>query len=278
MTQTTLFDEATNDEATNSDKKRSCPLCGGGGQVVLEKLSLEDWRIVNCDACNFVYLANPVSYEALVHEHAWERNSVKEDDRRSKDRPTLDNIGKATRFRLGLFRKDKSKLFLDIFKQGRIVDVGCGSGISLPRPLQPYGIEISRDLAKHADEAMKKRGGRCIHASAIEGLKECEDEYFDGVLLRSFLEHETNPLVLLQEAHRVLKSSGVTYVRVPNYASLNRLLMGQKWCGFRYPDHVNYFTPSTLAEMCRKSGFKMKLLNPLTIWTDDNIKAVLSKA
>lgn len=108
-------------------------------------------------------------------------------------------------------------------------------------------------------------------------MKECDEHYFDGVLLNSFLEHEVNPFILLKEAHRTLKDTGVVYIRVPNYGSLNRKVMGHKWCGFRFPDHVNYFTTKSLAEMAKKAGFKMKIMNPLTIQFDDNIKAVLTK-
>ncbi len=265
------------DNSADNTDQRCCPQCTEKSQKRLPKYCLDDWKIVSCSHCDFVYLANPVSYEALMDDHAWEKNAAKEDERRSKERPIIDGIGKVTRVRLSLYRKDRTKLFRDIFKKGRIVDVGCGGGTSLPEPLLPYGIEISRELAKQADNAMKQRGGRCIHASAIDGLKECEDRYFNGVLLNSFLEHEVNPLTLLQEAHRALKDDGTVYVRLPNFASLNRKVMGRNWCGFRFPDHVNYFTPKSLETMCKQAGFKMRLINPISIHVDDNIKAVLTK-
>jgi hypothetical protein len=44
-------------------------------------------------------------------------------------------------------------------------------------------------------------------------------------------------------------------MKTPNYASLNRRLMGMRWSGFRFPDHVNYFTPATLRELARRAGF-----------------------
>jgi hypothetical protein len=36
-------------------------------------------------------------------------------------------------------------------------------------------------------------------------------------------------------------------VKVPNDACLARRLRGRGWCGSRWPDHVNDFTPRTLA-------------------------------
>ncbi len=257
---------------------RVCPLCGNNKHLQLEAYSRQEWKNVQCGSCDFVFLSNPVSYNALYDEQAWEKNSAKETAYRRTDRPILDLISKKTRFRLGLLGKNKkSNLLLNIFKQGYVVDVGCGGGTSLPEPLIPYGIEISKNLSKTANHHMQKRGGKCINESAINGLKKYEDLYFDGVLLNSFLEHEVNPLPLLQEAHRTLKDSGVVYVRVPNFGSVNRKVMGHKWCGFRFPDHVNYFTTKSLGEMCQKAGFKIKIMNPFNIHFDDNIKATLSK-
>jgi hypothetical protein len=75
---------------------------------------------------------------------------------------------------------------------------------------------------------------------------------------------------------RVLAPGGSIYVRVPNYGSLNRRMLGAKWCGFRYPDHVNYFTTTSLGAMAGDCGLKLKLLNPIRLPLDDNINAVLS--
>jgi hypothetical protein len=44
-------------------------------------------------------------------------------------------------------------------------------------------------------------------------------------------------------------------MKTPNYASLNRRIMAMRWSGFRFPDHVNYFTPTTLRELARRAGF-----------------------
>ena len=71
---------------------------------------------------------------------------------------------------------------------------------------------------------------------------------------------------------------GKVFVRVPNYGSLNRRVMGARWCGFRYPDHVNYFTSATLRTMAAMAGFSMQIVNRANLWIDDNIQALLIKA
>ena len=75
-----------------------------------------------------------------------------------------------------------------------------------------------------------------------------------------FLEHEVNPVGLLKNAYNKLKDGGVIFIKVPNFNSINRLYRKEKWCGFRHPDHVNYFTPETLVKTCRKAGYsKIKM-------------------
>ncbi|VAW12537.1 hypothetical protein MNBD_ALPHA09-566 [hydrothermal vent metagenome] len=256
---------------------RWCPLCGSFDQTENTQFSQEPWRIVGCAECGFTFLANPVSYDDLVKEQAWEKNSAKETDRRRAEQPVLSRINMGTRWRSKLFRSNKSQRLLNIFKTGHVLDIGCGTGTNLPEPLIPFGVEISRYLSGVADEAMRKRGGRCIQGAATVCVNSFETGFFDGVLLGSYLEHETNPLPVLKELHRILKDDGVIYIRVPNYSSLNRQVMGRKWCGFRYPDHVNYFTVKTLARMARAAGFRQRLLNWASIAFDDNIKVTLKK-
>lgn len=264
-------------DGDQTDVQRWCALCGGDRQNELANYSVDPWRIVACRDCGFVYLANPVAYTDLVEDQAWEVNIETENQRRRRERPLLDKLSKSTRFRLKL-TGSKANRFLKIFVRGRVLDVGCGGGSTLPPPLVPFGVEISKHLAELANESMQERGGNCVHADAISGVKSFADRTFDGILLHSFLEHETNPLPLLVEAHRALADKGLVYVRVPNFSSINRRVMGANWCGFRYPDHVNYFTSDTLRRMASLAGFDMRILNPINLMVDDNIKAVLRKS
>jgi len=65
-------------------------------------------------------------------------------------------------------------------------------------------------------------------------------------------------------------------IKVPNYACVNRMMMGANWCGFRFPDHVNYFTPQSLSKMASLAGFKTVQRFSDKLPTSDNMWAVLS--
>lgn len=148
----------------------------------------------------------------------------------------------------------------------------------MPEPFVPYGIEISRGLYEQAAANMVARGGKAVHGPAAEAIREFPNGFFSGVVLSSVLEHEVQPKTLLAEVARVLEESGTVYVRVPNFGSVNRMVNGRSWCGFRHPDHVNYFTRTSLTRMAADVGLAVRPLYPIRLPFDDNINAVLTRA
>jgi 2-polyprenyl-3-methyl-5-hydroxy-6-metoxy-1,4-benzoquinol methylase len=171
----------------------------------------------------------------------------------------------------------------------RIVDVGCAQGALASRlvihlspeaagRLEPIGIEISTHLAGLADKALRARGGRCIHGTGIEGLAKVEQGSVHVVVLSCILEHEIEPMQLLRRCRERLSPSGQIVVKVPNYACWSRRLRGGRWCGYRWPDHVNYFTPQTLAAMARRAGLRVVRMNLFDRWPlSDSLYAVLGR-
>jgi SAM-dependent methyltransferase len=254
---------------------RACPQCDSDAYQALPHYSSGPWQIAECGACGFVFLRNPPAYEELVSNFAWEKTRAAEVKRRKQKSPVRMWLDGATRWRAGIYSPEIGDRLQRLFKPGPVLDVGCGSGKKVPQPFIPFGCEISAELCREADAHMQTRGGRAIHAPAVEGVKQFPDRYFTGILLRSFLEHEAEPRALLAECARVLAPDGTIYVRVPNYGSLNRRLLGGKWCGFRHPDHVNYFTVSSLAAMAGTHALELQVLNPIRLPLDDNINAVL---
>jgi hypothetical protein len=78
-----------------------------------------------------------------------------------------------------------------------------------------------------------------------------------AIVLSCILEHEIEPLPLLRRCVSRLAADGRLVVKVPNYACLSRHVRGGRWCGYRWPDHVNYFTPTTLVAMGRAAGLRV---------------------
>lgn len=256
---------------------RPCPACGSESISDLPKLAPDPWRIGRCNTCNLVHLRNPVEYEELESEAlAWETAYQAEDVVREKKRGPLKRIARAVR-NFGKKLRDDQKLYARLLGTGRILDIGCANLLRIGPPSIPYGIELSKSLAESADQVMRARGGYCVQGAGAERIFDFAEEFFDGVVMSSYLEHEVNFTTVLDGAFRTLRSGGRLYIRVPNYSSLNRRISGANWPGFRHPDHVTYFTPDTLKDTVQRAGFEFKLVNRHKIWLDDNIQALAIK-
>ena len=257
-----------------------------------------EWRVVECLETGMVYLENPPDYASLVDEFAWEKTYEEESKRRRREEPAIafaSNLGKTVRRRLRKKERIEKVAFKTLSRlldegsgnQGlKIVDVGCGTGRKLCRisrafesrrgaAVYPIGIEISAKLAAETHSRLEELGGRCIHGAAMDGLASLEDGAIDLVILCSYLEHEVKPLEVLQAIHRKLRPGGYVIIKVPNYGCWNRRVRQKRWCGFRYPDHVNYFTPRTLTRIVETSGLKLWRMNLYDrLPTNDNVWAI----
>jgi len=263
---------------------RVCPLCGEDNRAQpISPYSQAPWEIKTCASCGFVYLENPPNYAELEENFAWEKTSAAEEARRNTARPLAKRVSRAFRtFRQKVLKRDKlPDLLARHLTRGKVLDVGCGGGSvlkNLPARYQPHGIEISRVLAAQADELARARGGHVVQASAVDGLAQFAAGSMDGALLSAFLEHEAQPAKLLKELHRVLRPGAPVIIKVPNYACVNRMVRGAKWCGFRHPDHVNYFTPQSLARLAQDCGFGIARCTLGDRWPlSDNLWMVLAK-
>ncbi|KIC16994.1 class I SAM-dependent methyltransferase [Leisingera sp. ANG-Vp] len=272
--------QATSDTGQHSSpddaQPRACPACGSSGYQRLDEYSPDHWEMAECAGCGFVFLRNPPGYEALKEEFAWER-TFEAKKAASRGSTPFSPLARKIRGALRMGR-DKTASYRRWFNDGHVLDIGCGSGGRIAPPMTPYGIELSSGLHKIADEFMRAHGGYCLHGPGAKAIWQFPEGLFDGILMHSYLEHETEVSEVLQGAHRALKPGGGVFVRVPNYASLNRRVVGPKWCGFRYPDHVNYFTLSSLTDVAAKAGFTTRLVNRVTLHIDDNVSVLLRKS
>jgi SAM-dependent methyltransferase len=265
-------------------KRRSCPICSHSRSVDHHDSRHDGWELKVCAKCEFVYLANPPGYEALIEDFAWEKTYTEERRRRFSDEPILRRWRPISNFiRFKVFKRNKLASLLKRFSgPGRILDVGCGNGRKLNNMLaksqEPWGIEISKVLAEKANEVLSLRGGRCIQNDGLSGLSSVQDGFFDAIMMMSYLEHEINPRAVCEAANRCLRVGGHLIVKVPNHSSWNRRVRKKKWCGYRFPDHVNYFTPTSLTELLRDSGFNIVKFNWLDrLPTSDNMWVVAQR-
>ena len=246
---------------------RLCPLCGTDNAKVKPSVySRDEWIIKMCAKCKLVYLENPPAYEELEETYAWEKTSHQvAEEKRKKESALRRGVRVIERYKDRLIRRDKLIDLANLyFPDGPIIDVGCGGGevmARLDKKYIPSGIEVSKQLSNRAQKIAETRGGRVFCGNALQGLDTFEKDFFNAAIMSAYFEHESAPREVLQKILRILRPGAPLVIKVPNYGSLNRMVTQKKWCGFRYPDHVNYWTPKTLKNIIGDTGFEIVRFN-----------------
>lgn len=127
------------------------------------------------------------------------------------------------RQRLNIFRR------LTGLASGRILEVGCGSGLFLRLLAQvgydAEGLDISETDVAYAREHLALR----VSHGVLDDLALAANRY-DAVLLMSVLEHIPNPSDTVKQVFRILQPGGWIVLGLPIIDSRQAKLLGPRWC------------------------------------------------
>ena len=232
-----------------------CPACGG---------ALEDWRLVpasdpilgaqrfqmaRCVRCGSGVtsgVAPPGLYESGAY------------------RPGTPRLHAAALPLLRLFDRQRLSLIRALVSPpARLLDVGAGRG----------RFVLSARTAGYAASGIESsdRGVEAaIHAGADVSRARIEDATqapgsVDVATLWHVLEHLDDPAVALERVGSWLRPGGVLLVGVPNLASLQARLGGERWYHLDVPRHRVHFTPHGLNHILRATGFEIRSTHHLLL-------------
>ena len=114
------------------------------------------------------------------------------------------------------------KLMDKHYKEGRVLEVGCGAGNILEKVplLDLFGIDISAFILSKAKEKLKKKA---LLLQADAQSLPFKGQVFKQVICSEVLEHLLNPMISLQEIKRILGHQGVAIISIPNESLINRI-------------------------------------------------------
>lgn len=146
-------------------------------------------------------------------------------------------------------------------KKGRLLDIGCGSGIFLSqmekRGWDVYGIEYSQIACEYARD---KFGLKNIYRQDI-GSIDLANNFFDVVTMWHAIEHFHNPLMALEKVKQLLKAGGILIIICPNFSNLAVNIFRSNCYLVEGPRHLFYFTAHTLSNLLKKTGFKKEKIS-----------------
>ncbi len=139
-------------------------------------------------------------------------------------------------------------------KTNRILDVGCGNGFFLEVAREKGWEVFGTEYSEKAIELLKDK-----NITSFKGElnpNDFDNAYFDIVTSFEVIEHINNPHEEIVKFNYLLRKGGVLYITTPNFNSISRNLLKEKWNIINFPEHLTYYTVKTLSNLLNKNDFK----------------------
>jgi len=150
--------------------------------------------------------------------------------------------------------------FFRFVSEGKLLDIGCGSGDWLSY-MAKLGWNVSGvDFDPKAVSAARQQGLN-VHLGSVEAQNFAANS-FDAILLNQVIEHVPDPITTLKECARILKRGGKLLLYTPNSSSIWRRLFKKNWRGLEPPRHLHIFSINSIQGLFEKAGFKKIFIRP----------------
>lgn len=153
----------------------------------------------------------------------------------------------------------------------RLLDAGAGRGRFLLAAARAGYDAVGLEPSARGARTAAGRGAAIVRGSIEEAS--FADGSFDAITLWHVLEHLDDPAAALEHLSRWLQGSGTILVGVPNLASLQARIGGDRWYHLDVPRHRVHFTAVGLHRLLGDHGFEVldthHLLlehNPFGMW------------
>lgn len=215
---------------------KACIICNSSD--IKDMKGFEDAFLCKCAKCSFVFSRRiPTLAELMHHYDGYGRNDFLSDITIKRYNELLDTFQK-------------------VRKTNRILDIGCGIGyfleVARKRGWEVYGTEFT----EKAIEICEAKGIK-MHKGALNPDNYPKD-FFDVVTSFEVIEHINTPQIEIKNIHEVLRKDGYFYVTTPNFNSLLRYHLKEKYNVIGWPEHLSYYSPKTMNFLLSQNGFKKK--------------------
>ena len=218
-----------------------CNICGSN--KIKYKFTKNDYKLYQCDGCSFVFV-HPYPNNEMLDRYYQE----------SYESGKYEIYATAMDIR----RKINEQRFSDIQKfnpGGKIFDIGCGVGyflnVAQEHNLETYGVEFTEEGTKIS---------KIKHKNVYKGTLDentFSDSFFDVVSIFDVIEHIIKPMNTFKEISRIIKRDGILAITTPDISSWHAKFFRKNWGVIIPPEHINYFSPTSLEIALKICGFKI---------------------
>jgi 2-polyprenyl-3-methyl-5-hydroxy-6-metoxy-1,4-benzoquinol methylase len=140
--------------------------------------------------------------------------------------------------------------------RGRLLDVGCGSGLFLGQ-MKQLGWQVE-GVDPDPQAALIAREHYDVPVTVGDFTTGMfAPQSFDVVTLSHVIEHAIDPVELLRTCGAALRPNGRLVIMTPNIRSLGHLTKGKTWFPLDPPRHLFLFSVSTLSACIAAAGLRV---------------------
>jgi SAM-dependent methyltransferase len=222
-----------------------CNICKS--ENVEHYLDKDVWELLRCRNCNLVFVGNIPSDENLrvMYDRYFFSDGQKapSEGLELESNPTYRNALK----RVHALEKTG-------FKEGKLLDVGCGTGIFLKgaSSFDSMGLDVSEYGVAFAVDNL---GVRAKQGSVFD----CGSENgpFDVVTMWDVIEHVSDPDSYMEKVSEIVRPGGLLALSTGNIDSMMFRFQKTNWHLLIPPLHLFYFNPKNISILLRNHGFEV---------------------
>lgn len=244
-----VFDQERRQLKPEAAEHIDCPVCDSPDKTLFLQ---KDWfTFSKCNACGMVYLDPRLSEQATYDFYNSEWNAIYNETK-------FDSVSASTSLDDTINRGNLDLITNELGRQrGELLEIGFASGVFLRAAkaagFNVHGLELNE---ANYNRVRDELGPTMLNVDLFRA--NLPAGFFDVIYMRDVFEHVPKPKEMLRELNRIAKPGCVLYIEVPNIDGLiYKIVKERHVCVFGF-EHLNYWSPSTLARILDLTGFEVR--------------------
>ncbi|MEP6594527.1 MAG: class I SAM-dependent methyltransferase [Ginsengibacter sp.] len=241
--------------------RSDCPVCNSENinfaiKAIDHTVSQEEYEIWQCNICSLRF-TEAIPDKNEIGDYYKSENYISHSN---IDKGLINSLYHKVRKRTLISKKKLIEKHTGTVN-GRILDVGCGTGAFL-HTMQAAGWQVK---GLEPEEAAREKAKRLygLDVQGSEMLFRLQTEEFDAITLWHVLEHVHDLHSYVNQLKKLLKPNGRLFIAMPNYTCYDQSIYKAYWAAYDVPRHLYHFSPDAMISLLLKHELKLNSLNPM---------------
>jgi 2-polyprenyl-3-methyl-5-hydroxy-6-metoxy-1,4-benzoquinol methylase len=250
-----------------------CPVCHS--TEIQDAFSAKDYTVSNemfsvvkCEGCTHMFTQNVATQNDIGKYYQSENYISHSDTQEGIVNKLYHAVRKRTlAIKKNLLQNETGK------QQGKILDIGCGTGAFL-NTMKQAGWEST---GLEPDDAARMKAAELynINPQPSHEIFYLPYNTYDAITMWHVLEHVHQLHEYIAQLKNMLTANGRIFIAVPNYTSYDAQHYAAHWAAYDVPRHLYHFSLASMKNLLEQHGLTIKKIKPM--WFDSFYVSMLSE-